>query len=774
MRLSFRLIISLAICVVIVTFVFARYQVRSEKRGLRTDLERRAEILADSLQETIEPLVGRRSHTELQRMVDRFENRERLAGIAVYDLRGHLIAVTPRLAPRLGTCPAVVVEAMANNQGRGEFSRLGDLPTHTYAVPLHQAGGVAGALAIFHDTDYIDAQSSHIWWDTSLRVLVQVLLIALITLLIVRWSIQGPIASMAQWMRAQRSGRTSPRPEMAGDLFKPLAHEVTTLARSLAAARSAAEEEARLRQSDAAFWTPERLRVHVKSKLQGGSLYVVSNREPYMHVRREGATEVVVPASGLVTAMEPVLLACDGTWIAHGSGDADRANVDGHDRLRVPPEDPQYTLRRVWLSPEEEEGYYFGFANEGLWPLCHIAYTRPTFRAGDWEFYRQVNQKFADAVLEEMEGTDEPFVLIQDYHFALLPHLIKKERPDARVSVFWHIPWPNSQVFGICPWQRELLEGLLGADLVGFHIQSHCNYFLDTVDKALESRIDWDHFAAVRGGQRTAVRPFPISVSFNEDTARSNPHNAYLERAQLFKRLGVEAVFLGLGVDRIDYTKGILERFRAIERFLERFPKYRGQFTFVQIGAPSRTHIQRYADFDLEVARESERINARFQEGKWKPIVFLERHHTHREIGEYYRAADVCMVTSLHDGMNLVAKEFVAAREDEQGALILSRFTGASRELPDALLVNPYDVEEMASALLLALEMDPEERRGRMRRMRYVVRERNIYRWAARLIDALAEIRLDQPEQPEASGSDVLRRSLTLHRPDRTGTSSRL
>jgi trehalose 6-phosphate synthase len=402
-------------------------------------------------------------------------------------------------------------------------------------------------------------------------------------------------------------------------------------------------------------------------------------------------------------------------------------------------------LRRVWLSKEEEEGYYYGFANEGLWPLCHIAHTRPVFRVSDWKHYERANRRFADAVLKEMEGLDRPVLLAQDYHFALLPRMIKKARPDARVAIFWHIPWPNPEAFGICPWQRELVDGLLGADLIGFHIQSHCTNFLQTVDRVLESRIDWEHCTVNREEHRTVVKPFPISVEFPVNPAPDEAEESiYLERAALLRELGIEALFLGVGVDRVDYTKGILERFLAIERLLEKHATYREKFTFLQIGAPSRTHIKRYHDLLAEVEAEAERINWRFQTGKWKPIVFMKRQHSHHEIQRFYRTADLCLVTSLHDGMNLVAKEFVAARQDEQGVLVLSRFTGAAREFPDALLVNPYDIEQTAEALRLALEMSTEERKSRMQRMRRVVREHNIYRWAGSLIGELCEVRLDE------------------------------
>lgn len=752
MRTSFRLILSLIIGITLVTFLFAYFQTRADKRGLRSDLTHRAELLAESLEEIVVPLLEKGTQKDLSRIVERFGNRERLAGVAVYDMEGNPLAITSRVRSQLTRCPALVTQAAAANSARGDFFTLGETTMHLYARPLHRDEAVVGAIAILHDASYIEARSSGLWRETSQRLLVQALFIAFISLLVVRASITKPIARTAEWMRELRTGRGPRKARLPQeDLFRPLMQEVTHFAKSLEAARAAAEEEARLRETAESLWTPERLRVHVRSKLQQKPLFVVSNREPLMHVRRGKSVEAMVPASGLVTALGPILGTCDGTWVAHGSGDADHETVDEHDRLRLPPEEPHYTLRRVWLSKEEEDGYYYGFANEGLWPLCHIAHTRPIFRHSDWEHYQKVNRKFARTVLEEMAGTREAALLVQDYHFALLPRLVKERCPEARVAIFWHIPWPNPQAFGICPWQRELLDGLLGADLVGFHTQSHCNYFLETVDAALESQIDWERFAVNRRGHFTLVRPFPISVAVPEVSPDSIPHGSlYLDRAALFESLGVRATFMGVGVDRVDYTKGILERFCGVERFLERYPAYQGRFTFVQIGAPSRTPIKRYQDLLGEVEAESERINRRFRTASWRPIVLLKRHHSHPEIERFYKAADLCMVTSLHDGMNLVAKEFVAARDDEQGALILSHFTGACRELRDALMVNPYDTEQLAEAIRFALEMDPEERRARMRRMRRVVRENNVYRWAGNLITELSEIRLEKPETVKA------------------------
>jgi len=743
--LTLRLTISLIVGITLISLFSSYYEVRFQKRGLRRDLEHRAEVLGESLADKVEPYLKKGSRKDLQLIVERFGNREHLTGVVVYNPQGQSIAVTPALAPQLPVEPPVARQVASSGQSAGEYIRVGEASVYIYAVPLHQGEAVVGALAIIHDAGYINAQSRRVWRDTFLRVLVLVFLITLTTLLIVRWSIAGPIARAAQWMRALRVGKASSRPSASDlDLFRPLANEMATFAASLTAARSAAEQEAQLRQAGDTFWTAERLSVHVRDKLGESRLFVVANREPYIHKHQGKGVEAIVPASGLVTALEPILRACDGTWVAHGSGDADRETVDTHDRLRVPPDDPRYTLRRVWLSKEEEEGYYYGFSNEGLWPLCHIAHTRPLFRGSDWEHYERANRRFADAVLKEMEGMERPVLLAQDYHFALLPRMIKKARPDARVAIFWHIPWPNPEAFGICPWQKELVDGLLGADLIGFHIQSHCTNFLQTVDRALESRIDWEHFTVNREEHRTVVKPFPISVEFPENAPADAGESVYMERVALLRELGVEAAFLGVGVDRVDYTKGILERFLAIERLLEKHATYRDKFTFLQIGAPSRTHIKRYHDLLGEVEAEAERINWRFQTGKWKPIIFMKRQHSHHEIQRFYRTADLCLVTSLHDGMNLVAKEFVAARHDEQGVLVLSRFTGAARELPDALLVNPYDIEQMAEAIRFALEMSTEERKARMQRMRRVVREHNIYRWASTLIAELCEVRLDE------------------------------
>src|SRR5690349_19924850 len=499
MRTTLKIVLPLIVSVASVSLLFAGYQVRSERRILRNDLARRAEILAESLQENVERALDRGQEKNLQRLVERYGQREHLKGIAVYDASGRILAITPGLAPILPLRPAAAARATKEDKGVGEFLRAEQtaalqeseaVPQHVFALPLHSDEKVAGSLVLVHDTSYIDRQVSLTLRDALLNALIQTLLISLLALVLVRVTFTGPLTRTAKWVRALRTGQlNTPSALPQGEIMDQLHHEVTHLAKDLHSARAAAEVEARLRDTNASLWTAERLRVSLRNRLQEKPLFVVSNREPYMHVfdsKDNKTIKMIVPASGVVTALEPVLLACNGTWIANGSGNADREMVDASDRLRVPPDRPSYTLRRVWLSDEEDKGYYEGFSNEGLWPLCHVAHTRPIFRPDDWLQYQRINQRFADAVLMEMADVESPILLAQDYHLALVPRMVKEARPDARVAIFWHIPWPNAEVFGICPWQRELIEGLLGADLIGFHIQSHCNNFLETVDRALE------------------------------------------------------------------------------------------------------------------------------------------------------------------------------------------------------------------------------------------------------------------------------------------------
>jgi trehalose 6-phosphate synthase len=745
LKITLRLAVSLVLVVGLVAVGFSFYQVRAERIRLTSELERRTIILAESVQESVTPLILSDSSTKLNRLVQRFSNRERFQGIAVHDANGQVLASTADIDPQIQESLPQVVHVLAEGQSTGAFAHAGTRRVYLYSFPLLQEGKPIGVLTLFHDASYIDIRLKEILRDNFFRFLVLTVLVVGITLIVVRWSITGPIAQMAGWIKEMRTGKTksatSAVPPKMDSALDPLISEVNRMAKSLAVARAKAEEASVLNVRPENLWTAQRLKEQMGVELKGKKLVLVSNREPYLHEKDGTGIRCVVPAGGMITALDPVMRVCDGLWIAHGAGDADRERVDGNDTLRVPPKEPAYTLKRIWLTKEEEDGYYYGFSNEGLWPLCHITHTRPDFRLEDWAHYRNVNEKFAEALLKEIAGEKFPLILVQDYHLALLPSLIKEARPDAKVAIFWHIPWPNPEAYGICPWRQEILKGMLGADIIGFHIQFHCNNFLETVDRFLESKIDWEQFSVTRAGHTTLVNPFPISINFEESFGTASPEDLPA-KGDLFRGIGVQAEFLGVGVDRIDYTKGIPERFRAIERFLEKYPEYMGRFTFVELGAPSRTHIKKYRDLMAEIEEMIDAINWRFQTKAWKPIVFLKAHHTHEAIDPWYKASDLCMVTSLHDGMNLVAKEFAAARDDEDGVLILSQFTGASRELKDALIVNPYDIEQMADAICLALRMPLEERLGRMRRMRTNVRDYNIYRWAGKLIAELARLRL--------------------------------
>jgi trehalose 6-phosphate synthase len=502
--------------------------------------------------------------------------------------------------------------------------------------------------------------------------------------------------------------------------------------------------------------TSAQLGASITESLRGTRLIVVANREPYIHMRRrrsargfwnwlrgqkeQEAIEWTRPASGLVTALDPVMRACGGTWIAHGSGTADRETVDQFDRVRVPPDRPSYNLRRVWLTPEEEQGYYYGCANNALWPLCHIAYARPEFDESDWQQYVMVNRRFADAVLEEV-GEDRAVVFVQDYHFALLPRFVKEARPDITVCQFWHIPWPNREAFRVCPWGEDLLHGLLGNDLLGFHVQYHCNNFLDTVDRTLESRVDYEHFAAWRGGRPTYVRPFPISIDPTLWRGPTRVSEADAETKAIRKQLGLTDERMIFGIDRLDYTKGIPDRLKAFGRMLERHPEWRKRVTMVQVGAPSRENLTRYQSLMAEVESTVTQVNEKFGSDGWVPVIYRPKHHQPEDVAHMYRAADVCVVSSLHDGMNLVAKEFIASRTDEHGVLVLSEFTGAARELDHAVRINPFAVDAFADALHASLMMSPEDQRRRMRALRERVATHTVFDWANSLL--LAACRME-------------------------------
>jgi trehalose 6-phosphate synthase len=542
---------------------------------------------------------------------------------------------------------------------------------------------------------------------------------------------------MRAWSRSVRSAiievQLGERSEHLGRSEFPIVSELHT-------ALSEMRMERRFANGIHVEWSPETLRRLLVEELPDTQVLVVSNREPYIHNHADGAIALQIPASGVVAALEPVVRACGGTWIAHGSGSADRETVDRHDRIRVPPADPAYTLRRVWLTEKEQDGYYYGFSNEGLWPLCHIAFVRPTFDREDWAQYRAVNARFADVVAREA-SRDDPVVLVQDYHFGLLPRMLRERLPKATIITFWHIPWPNSETFGICPWRQEIIDGLLGSTIIGFHTQFHCNNFLEATDRFMESRIDREHASVFYRGRETLVRPYPISIEW-PPAALASQLPVRECRDAIRQRFGLPAdARIAVGIERFDYTKGILDRIRAIDDLLTRHPKWKGKFVFIQAAAPTRSKLGAYSALQAEAERLVAEINARHCDGQFEPIRLVVRHHGPNEVYELFRAADICIVSSLHDGMNLVAKEFVAARDDEQGVLILSSFAGASRELSEALIVNPYDTHGMAESVDQALGMPPDEQRDRMRLMRNLVRQRNVHRWAAQMLLDAARLR---------------------------------
>jgi trehalose 6-phosphate synthase len=729
----------LASGLLLATCVITWREFRTEQPVQRIGVQERARQIADRLKRLAEPALRSGSVYRIADLTAGAASNRHLAGLAVYDLNGQPLATSPSFPRMLEARIAARARCGGPEVSCGTFASLGGVPAYTSSTSLHRDHTTAAELTPYRDASALSPRSVWLWWSALWHAAPPVLLLALAAIAAVQLTVLRPIGRTARWVQELRTGGSPAVPRGGGGLLHSTPVEAEGLARSLASARAVAEKEARLRDAADSGWTAERLRIGVQNSLQGSHLFVVSNREPHEHVRRGKSIAALVPSSGLATALEPVLRVCDGTWIAHGSGNADREVVDERDRVRVPPDQPRYTLRRVWLSHEEQQGYDFGFANEGLWPLCHIAHTRPIFRAPDWEHYRAVNRKFAETVLQELEGTNRPFLLVQDYHLALLPAMVKEARPDARIALLWQIPWPNPEAFGICPWRRELLEGLLGADVVSFDIQAHCTNFLQTVDRFLDRRIEWERSAVNCSSRSTLVRAHPISIGVPGAQETGAPANANPERVEVRRILGVGGSYLALGVDPIDDTKGIVDRFRAVECLLDKYPSYREVFTLAQIGAPGRTGITRDQGSLVELEAEAQRINQRFQTGRSKPILLFSKRHEDDDIRKLFQASDMCLVTSFDDSMNLVAREFVTARDDEDGVLVLSQFAGPACELRDALVVNPYDVEQLAESLQTAIEMSPGERRSRMRHMRRIVREHNVYRRASELIRDLSD-----------------------------------
>ncbi|MEP7300534.1 MAG: trehalose-6-phosphate synthase [Caldimonas sp.] len=728
LRLQLRFLVPLMLTLGVAAYLALPLMDRLTLRWFSRDLTMRGELVTNTLSDSISVAITDPEGGRLEALFNRATQDERLIAIGLCS--GKLLVRRTENYPRALDCETarrVAAEASPVIQIEGG-------PVHVAMHRVAAGTGFVADLVLVQDFSYITKRSQ----DTRqyLVILIAVLgaVIALITVVVAQLSWRGWVSGARALLRGE--GLIRPIGE-AGELA-PFAADLRQRLRDL-------EDEFKRSLGPEAAWDADRLRQLLGSQLRGDELIVVSNREPYIHDRAtDGSIAVRRPASGLVTAVEPVMRACSGTWIAHGSGAADRDVVDGHDRIQVPPNEHDYTLRRIWLTAREEEGYYYGFANEGLWPLCHVAHVRPVFRESDWQQYRAVNQRFADAVVAEARS-DDPIVLVQDYHFALLPAMVRKALPAATILTFWHIPWPNPESFGICPWRREILEGMLGSTILGFHTRFHCKNFLETADRYLEARIEQEHSTISFRESETLIESYPISIEWPTPQVQATWPTVEQCRAAVFARLGLAPdLKLAVGVDRFDYTKGILERFNAVERLLEKHPEWVGRFSLVQVAAPTRSSLDEYRSFQERIERVCERINGRFGRPGYQPAILLARHHEHEALTELYRAADACLVTSLHDGMNLVSKEFVAARNDEQGVLVLSRFAGAARELTEALVVNPYHVEECADALQQALTMPVAEQRERMASLRQTVRESNVYRWAGRMLSDAGRLRQRQ------------------------------
>jgi trehalose 6-phosphate synthase len=726
MRLSLRFIIPLAIAIAAFAYAAIPLVDRLTFNWFVRDLDARAALVANTVHDQLADLIVHGTRTKILRYFSKITQDERLFAVGYCSSDRNQLYSTTAFPPVLRCKELEKFEDPSMHVLKSAQGLL-----HISVWPIVQDGTELGRLVLVHDMSFVERRSEETKRFVFYFLVAIGAIVSLITVVIAQLSWQGWVRGIRALLHGE--GLLRPAEKINVPELRPLARDLRSLMRDI-------QSQSRPRDEAQMAWTPETLRSILRENLRGDHIIVVANREPYIHVHSDGGIKVQRPASGLVTALEPIMRACSGTWIAHGSGDADAEVVDKHDRVAVPPGKAAYAIRRVWLSKEEEAGYYYGFANEGLWPLCHIAHVRPIFRAADWHHYTEVNRRFAQAVFEEAK-TEDPLVLVHDYHFALLPRMIRQKLPNATIVTFWHIPWPNPETFGICPSAADVLDGLLGSSILGFHTQFHCNNFVDTVDRILEARVDRENFTISYGHKLTAVRRYPISVEWPPSQETMQKPVAQCRR-DVRARHGLAATHvLGVGVDRMDYTKGILERLLSVERFLELQPAWVGRFTFIQIAAPTRVHIAQYQEFERSLQALVDRINSRFASANYVPIILKMDHHEPQEVYEYFRAADVCVVSSLHDGMNLVAKEFVAARDDERGVLILSQFTGASRELPEALIVNPYDIDQCAVALQVALSMPQGEQRERMRTMRGLVSEFNVYRWAGRMLLDAASMR---------------------------------
>jgi trehalose 6-phosphate synthase len=450
---------------------------------------------------------------------------------------------------------------------------------------------------------------------------------------------------------------------------------------------------------DEPAWTADRLGALAQASFPGQRV-VVLGRAPGQR------------PSGVVTALEPVASACQASWIAPAAGDD-------------------------------------AFARAAIEPLCHRAHVKPAFRLEDLQAYQRANRRVADAVASG-PGAAPPVVLIEGVPLALTPQLLRQRLPGATTVCFWHVPWPTAQRFEICPWPAALLEGLLGSSVLGFQTTRDARNFLDTVQHTLEAEVDRAASTVTWHGRRVHVGVYPTSIAWPNPVVAQLP--AVADRARALRaRLGIpDGAVLAAGVDRLDFTKGLEEKILGVERLLESRPSLRGRFVLVQVTPPPIETSAAMRDLGERLRAAVGRVNGRFGDRGQRPVVLIEEVWSAAEVAALLRAADVCCVSSLHDGMNLVAKEFASVRDDERGVLVLSTFTGAARELPDALLVNPYDAADLAGALARAAFMPVEEQRARMTRLRGLVAYHNAYRWAARLLAEAWQARLDEQREAPA------------------------
>ena len=483
-------------------------------------------------------------------------------------------------------------------------------------------------------------------------------------------------------------------------------------------------------------------------------LVLLSNREPYVHRAIPKGFVCEKQAGGVATALDPIMQMVGGIWIAWGSGNLDERFVDEKGRVKVPPQDPKYLLKRVWLTEEEVENYYLGFSNRSLWPLAHNLCNQVVFRKKFWEFYKKVNEYFAQVALEELEN-EKALIWVNDYQLSLVPQKLRAQAEDAMIVFFWHIPWPSYDLFCILPQRKEFLEGLLGSDLLGFHTQNFCRNFLACAEQELEAKVDFEKSTVTYKDHTTKVKAFPISIDFEHFSSLAQSKETQAMLTKLRKGFHLDDTILGISVDRLDYTKGIPEKLKAIDLLLERHPQYRGKFTFVQIAAPSRTKIKAYRELREEVVSLVNQINEKYQKQSWRPILLINRQVDHKTLSVYYRLADLAIISSVRDGMNLVAKEFIASQIDEKGILCLSEFAGAFEEMEHSVPINPYYTDGFAEAIKKALEMPFTEKRDRIRSMRQYLKEYDIYRWTYDIFQTLSEM---TPSQAEADVDALLMR----------------